>query len=379
MTANYEIGKPRQDKKRRITILVCIGKTKKRIKTDLFATTSDLNRKGLLRTDAPIYNKVRARITEIERAYGNLDTFLTGEKLSAATAVERMQHTEIPSFFEYAEDWIAKAHMKGLKNYKTALRNFRSFLKGDIRFSSFSHKLLDDYKYSLRDLPRAQSQYISAIKKIYTDAEKDYMIPSYSSYRFNTPRQMKSAHRALTKEELQRLFSYSGNLSRAILARDCCLLSFFFCGINSVDLYEAPKITKGMLRYNRAKTKDRREDNAYMEITIPPQAKALVKKYQDTQRAFSFYRRYSSYSTFNTAINKGLKEIEKEIGLEGLTFYAIRHSWATIARNDLGIEKYTIHEALCHQSRDTAIDDIYIKKDFRLINEANQRVIDYVL
>ena len=65
--------------------------------------------------------------------------------------------------------------------------------------------------------------------------------------------------------------------------------------------------------------------------------------------------------------------------MENLTFYAFRHSWATIARNDLGIEKWTVHEALCHVDSDTSIDDVYIRKDYKQINVANKLVADYVL
>ena len=64
--------------------------------------------------------------------------------------------------------------------------------------------------------------------------------------------------------------------------------------------------------------------------------------------------------------------------IDTLQFYQFRHTWATIARNELGIDKWTIHSALNHVDSGTRIDDIYIKKDFRLINDANKRVLDYV-
>lgn len=59
-------------------------------------------------------------------------------------------------------------------------------------------------------------------------------------------------------------------------------------------------------------------------------------------------------------------------------FYISRHSWATIARNDLSIDKETINEALNHADKHMAITDLYIKKDFSAINEANKKVLDYI-
>lgn len=96
------------------------------------------------------------------------------------------------------------------------------------------------------------------------------------------------------------------------------------------------------------------------------------------ERVFRFYQMYADESTFNAALNKGLKSVGEKISIQGLEFYAARHSWATIARNDLGIDKYTINEALNHVDRDMSVTDLYIKKDFTLINEANKSVLDYV-
>jgi integrase len=73
-----------------------------------------------------------------------------------------------------------------------------------------------------------------------------------------------------------------------------------------------------------------------------------------------------------------LKKLAEAIGAEPFNFYSARHTWATVARNDLGIDKYTVNEALDHVDSGLRIADIYIKKDFAQINKANRRVIEYV-
>lgn len=377
MTVNYEIGKPRADRRRRITLLLCVGKTKKRIKTELLADSTDLNRKGKIRNDSPLYNKVQKKIHQLEGEYATLDTFLTARQYSATEAYEQMRKTDTPTFFEYADQWLERAEMKGKKNYKTALRNFKAFV-GDIPFSMFSHSLLNDYLYSLRDKPRAQSLYLNAIKRIYTEAEKDYEIRSFNAFRLDIPRQQPTRKRALDRETLRKIFSWNGTSRRAILARDCAILSFCLCGTNSADLFSAPPIKNRIFSYDRQKTKDRRSDNAHIEIEIPEQIKTLVKRYKGDTKAFSFSTMYCSESTFNQNLNKGLKIIGDELGIKDLTFYAFRHSWATIARNDLKIEKSIVNDALNHTDPTMRITDIYIKKDFRLINEANRKVVEYV-
>ena len=62
-----------------------------------------------------------------------------------------------------------------------------------------------------------------------------------------------------------------------------------------------------------------------------------------------------------------------------MEFYAARHSWATIASNEAGVDKYTVHEALNHVDPAMKVTDIYIKKNWSNIDKANRAVIDLVL
>ena len=77
-------------------------------------------------------------------------------------------------------------------------------------------------------------------------------------------------------------------------------------------------------------------------------------------------------------MNKGLKAVGKAIGQEGLNFYAARHSMATIALNEVLIDKLTVHEMLNHRLPKFRVTDMYIRKDFERINRMNFRLIDHV-
>ena len=60
---------------------------------------------------------------------------------------------------------------------------------------------------------------------------------------------------------------------------------------------------------------------------------------------------------------------------EPFTFYAARHSWATIARNDCRIDKATVDECLNHVGN-MQLADVYIKKDWRIQWDVNKKVLD---
>lgn len=117
-----------------------------------------------------------------------------------------------------------------------------------------------------------------------------------------------------------------------------------------------------------------------MEVEVPQMVLPIIEKYRDKsgRRLFNFHRDYCDYKAFNKAINKGLKQIGAELGIDDLEFYAARHSWATLALNKCKIDKYTVHAALNHVDNSMKVTDIYIERDFVNENEANKKVLKYV-
>lgn len=221
------------------------------------------------------------------------------------------------------------------------------------------------------------------MRHIFNEAIKEYntngndIIRSNPFDKFSVPRDIpQTKDRIISEENLVRVFNFKGT-RRVGMARDCYVLSFFLMGMNSVDIYECVSYNKGVLAYDRAKTRDRRNDNAHIEIVVPDIIKPLFRKYKGTTRVFDFYQKYSNAANFNKHINKGLHFIADELGIPRFDFYSARHTWASIARNKLGIDKYTIHEALNHVSQ-LDVTDIYIQKDFTNINKANEKVVEYV-
>lgn len=119
-----------------------------------------------------------------------------------------------------------------------------------------------------------------------------------------------------------------------------------------------------------------------MHVRVEPCVNPLIARYSDKtgKRLLHFYLRYKDRVSFNKAINRGLKDVGEAIGVDGLTFYAARHSWATIARTPreeggAGLDKYVIHEALNHVDASMKVTDIYLVKNWRIIFDAHKSVL----
>jgi integrase len=387
-TITIEIGKKNKKRVHPVSFLLCQGLHKKRIPTGVSVSDSELTTNGK-RIREPekakmIDNKRRElqeRLDALQLDYLGRATMDAGEIVSRIVA----KKDEL-DFFAFADEWIDKTSIKGVKNYKTMLNSLEGFVgKRMLPFKSITYKLLEDYDRHLQDRPRAQSMYLGFIRHLYHEAMRRYntdyetVIANDPFLRYRVPKQqIKKGVRALTLEQLLTIYNYKGRPgSRAQLARDCFILSFCLMGMNSVDMYEAKEIRNDTIKYNRAKTQDRRSDNAYIEVKVHPVIADLMRRYKGSGKVFSFSKRYSSASDFNRAINIGLKDVGEELGIDNLQFYQARHTFATLSRNMMHFSKSDVDEALNHVGT-YDIADIYIAKDFTIINDNNFKLLNKV-
>ena len=357
-------------------------------KKDITASFKIKNAIVLDRCD-DLIKKYRKRVNELSLEFNDIDID------TIVNYIKRKKETRGISFSDFADKWIkANSKKKGIANYKTALNALMLFYgRKDILCQEITVKSIKAFEESLKDRPRAQSVYpiylkviFNAARDYYNDEDNGIIQIKNSLDKYKPVQQNVAKKRALDVDTIRRIFALPydgknvrGRYNRRDLALDCFKLSFCLLGINTADLYNATKFDGKTIIYNRTKTKDRRSDRAEIQVNVPPCIMPIVKKYRDDERIFEFHKRYYDMKSFNKAVNIGLKDIGREVGVDNLQFYAARHSLATIAVNDVGISKYVVNDMLNHTDPALRVTELYIKKDFRVINEANVKVLDYVL
>jgi integrase len=225
----------------------------------------------------------------------------------------------------------------------------------------------------------------AAIMQFNDDDKDEIVIKHYPFKKYKIKPLQETKKRNLSIDQIRAILNLpdEGLTERAIIARDVFLMSFMLVGTNTVDLFGMPasSIKNGRITYNREKTSDRRRDDAQISIRIEPEVEALIDKYRakTVGKAFNFAERYANAPAFNANLNKGLKVVAEKLGFDfPLSTYYARHSWATIARNDCRISKDDVHMALNHVDDKTKITDIYIARDWSIIDDANRKVIDCI-
>lgn len=383
-TVSFELGKPKQDKTRKVSIVISHRGQRRRIPTNISLSDDNIAKSGKI-VSRKIQKVIDDKINDIKDRLYDLEVDLMGNDVDVDWIMAHLSKKEGSlDFFEFAEEWIEKSTNKGKHNYSIMLNSLERY-NGcrKLPFSVIDYSFLDNYKRFLDGHPRAQSLYLGLMRHLFNEAIREYntgvknVIGSNPFDSFKIPRDIpKTKDRVISEENLVKVFNFKGT-RRVAMARDCYILSFCLIGMNSVDLYNCTEYKDGIISYERSKTKDKRADNAYIEIKAPDLAKPIIKRYRGVSRVFDFYKRYTNAANFNKHINKGLHAIADELGIPRFDFYSARHTWASIARNKLGIDKYTIHEALNHVS-DLDVTDIYIQRDFSNINKANQKVMEYL-
>jgi len=157
------------------------------------------------------------------------------------------------------------------------------------------------------------------------------------------------------------------------------VFSFFARGMAFVDMaYLCKKnVSADSIVYVRRKTSKR------LSICIEPCIRHIMDRYAgqtlDTPYVFPLLRStvpaqaYTQYKRQLGWYNRSLKALAEILGVEALSSYTARHTWATSAR-DLGIPVSVISAGMGHSSERTT--EIYLASlDNSVIDQANRKIL----
>lgn len=335
---------------------------------------------------------IARRRAEVETAILRLYDSGKIEKMTAQDIKKHIIASQSPEeippksiFVESFQSFINNKTNKGTKGlYKHTLDKIQVFdpMINEKGFEDIDIKWLTEFeafcaKTASKNARNIHLRNIRAVFNYAINAEETTCYP----FRKFKIRPEATRKRSLSVDALRQLFDYPVE-PYAELYRDMFKLIFMLIGINSVDLHRLKSITPdGRIEYKRAKT------HRLYSIKVEPEAVEIINKYKGKNGLLCIADRWSNHINFRHQMNKALQNIgttrsglggkkSTEGAFPGLSTYWARHSWATIAAS-LDIPKETIAAALGHGGN--TVTDIYIDFDQRKVDEANRRVLDWVL
>ena len=192
-----------------------------------------------------------------------------------------------------------------------------------------------------------------------------YPFDAYKVSKFDT----RTKKRAITKEDVRKVIALdlSQGYPSERLARDIFVFSYFGAGINFADiaLLKYGNVRDGRVQYVRKKT------GKPINFLLTEEMRNIIAKYQrqgQTDEDYIFpildrrvhrteQQRYDRTHKVLTNTNRWLRKIGQRVGIEHLTTYVARHTFATVLKRS-GVNIAIISESLGHS--DLSTTQIYL-------------------
>lgn len=387
-----------------ILIFIFHNKTTATVSTGIRVLPSEWDGDRIIkRSDCSILNaKLSKRRAEIDGAIAVLSLEESYESLTATQIKHIVCDCKVTADRHHVatlfDEYMSQEMSNGTREiYLATKKKVLSFGGAKCNIESITVKWLYDFDKYLAKTQKShngRSIYLRDLRTICKYAVRTGVTHSCPFDNFQI-RQEPTKKKAISVELLREFIVYPTNPVNSMY-RDYFMLQFYLIGINTVDLLTAKKsdVINGRLEYNRRKT------HKHYSIKIEPEAQVIIDRYSGRgEYLLDALDHCKLYRSFAHQMNDALKEIgpveETEIPdsdnlfgeptiirkvnsiIPNISTYFARHSWATFA-SDLDISSDVIAQALGHSNMNRTTM-IYIKPNQAKVDDANRKVIDYVL
>ncbi len=364
--------------------------------TSHYVKKNELDKEFRIKQNSPAYIPVAKDLEKIRNIIGeisfDLDQYSINELVEIINKKINASCNKPILIKDFSDDMEKSIVAYGTKKYHhyTIAKALR-FFGEESTFKGITPSRILEYERYLRSIGNKESTINYIMKRLsyifkcarekYNDEDNGiFLIPNpFSKYHF--PKILAPKKRSWDAAEFKKYIDRDISIlsTRRVIASDIVIISFLLCGANCADIYEMPYPVNGYIHYFRKKTRNRRDDGVEMIIKAQPELLSYISKYEDPykKRAFNFYLSYDDCDRFSDWICGMIKHIRRILSIPDLTTYVARHTWATIAYNDLRISKDDIAFCLIHASNHK-ITEFYIKPDYMKVDDINRKVIDWV-
>lgn len=355
---------------------LCTGKSARILNNALGNMLSRVNTRMLDLRDS-------GKLTKLDNS--QLKKLLQDMNLDADNVISDCAPT-LGSVFEKIISLKNKRNAEMFSNTLKKLSDFRDPYK--VSFEDVTKMWLNEFNASMSGLSvNTRAINMRNLRHVFNCAIDEGITNNYPFRRFCIQTE-ETPMRVLPIETLRYYRTALGLTKYETEHRDMFMLIFYLIGINIVDLSRLTRdsIVNGRIEYRRAKT------GKLYSIKIEPEAQEILDKYRGKAHLLRAFDRYANYKDYAQHINAAMAGIGPLVENERnkrngsavmtplekkVTTYWARYSWATYAA-ELDIPKDTISEALGH-AYGAKVTGVYIKYNRDKVDEANRKVIDYLL
>ena len=373
---------------------------------------------GRVTSKHPNAKKVNARLTDLVAQCENMLLDFDADSMSHIAVRDRLEKgldvahslgrkSKKVYFTDYVDAREKKLTANGNNStsswHRYALLALRRAVgRNDIAFSEVTATFLNNVEKSWREgatrivkgkevkVPMEDGgigNYMRAIRSAWNQAEKELNddngkgpVQGNPWKRYSIPKtdEMESKEKALTVEQLRRLIALKLDDKKQLgRTRNTLLLSFCLVGMSTVDLYNFDELDgDNTYTYERTKLVKKRA----IELKIEQEAQRYMELLKGEAHTLNLREHYTSdHRSMSRAMLRCCKDLAVSIGAPAdFSPQWMRHTWASIARNECRVSMDDVAFCMGHKTRDKRVTDVYLKEDHSLRHEVNRKVLDYV-
>lgn len=279
--------------------------------------------------------------------------------------------TILATFLFYISKLLSEHRIRTAANYQTTYNTIAKFL-GNVRFIDINVVYLKRLEAWMLEKGYSKTTvgiYTRCLRAIFNEAIFQGTIKRDKCYPFGRrlyqPPSSRNIKKALTLEDVSKIYYYQPECERERKAKDFWLFSYLANGINPTDIahLKFKNIDGDYLIFERAKTENStRLDPRPITVFLTEDLKKIVQYWGNKDKSAGNYifpilernitplRQVELIELFVQAINDWMAKIRKKLGIEKkVTTYVARHTFSTIMKR-AGISTEFIQESLGHTS-----------------------------
>lgn len=278
------------------------------------------------------------------------------------------------AFNKRIADLRAEGKIGTAVTYECAITSLQEY-RPNLTFADITPVFLHKYEKEMLNKGRSKTtigMYLRNLRAIYNSQNISSTLYPFGKGKYEIPTG-KNIKKALDLSDIIKIFQYKATTKTEEHARDLWIFLYLSNGMNVKDLclLKWENIEGEVLKYERAKTANTKDDPKPIEVHLKPQSKAIISKYGTPSLSkkgyvFSFLtpsmtpeQQRKVYQQVTKTINKYIGRIAEKLGIEEkVTTYSARHSFATILQRS-GADISMISTLLGHSK--IAVTENYLK------------------
>lgn len=269
------------------------------------------------------------------------------------------------AFIEKLKQLESSKRYGSYRTYSNCYSSLLKFTSLDIRFEDIDYRFLKEFEQfhiQIGNKPNSYAGYFRILRAMHYEYCKLNNIPQPEIYKdFNISRlKNETRKKSLSKDQLKAFIAYEPPSEAQKQAKLIFLFSFYARGINLMDMLQLTRenIENNTLLYRRQKT------GKQLQIKLIKEAQLILEHFKNDSDFLFPYLNKGQVPKYrvrdvNANVNRRLKLIGKIIGVNGLSMYYARHTFAEL-NYKAGVRIEIISQMLGHS--DLKVTQTYLRQ-----------------